>query len=1049
VTLSDLSIRRPVTTWMMTAAIVLVGGLGYVRLGVDQFPSMEFPVVSVTSNMEGASPEVMEEDVTDVLEEYLNTVPGLRKISSITLHGISQVGIEFELNTDINVAAQDVRDKIALARIDLPFDLEPPVVAKVDTSNFPIVWVPLITERPIVDTSEYTRLVVKPNMQTIPGVGAVEMFGRRDRNVRIWMDGEALHARGLSPTDVVSALRREHVEMPGGRVEGKRIEYSVTTDAEFDSLADMERLVVAYVDGAVVRLEDVARVEDGSEDPRVHAYFNRGPSVGVGVLKQPGGNTVAIADQVYERLDVLNATAPTGISFGRAEGLIDFSLPIREAVAETQFALVLGAILATLTVFVFLRRWRPTMIVGAAIPLSLIGAFGAMWLFGFTLNVMTLLALALAVGVVIDDAIVVLENIERHREQGEDAFEAASKGTKEIAFAATAATVSIAVVFLPVIFATGIVGNFLREFGGTVAAAVMISLFVALTLTPMLAARMPPPRAREHGSIYHRLEMGFEALEGAYRRALDWTLEHRALTMGFALLTLLGSCGLGSALGREFFPPEDQGRMIIRFELPPGSTIAASRDYMSQVEDWVFEQADVQAGFGGLGIAGPDGPATPNMGLLFVILKPRAERDRSAHELFAATRSFLDTLPDNKASLFGLQQMTAASDHDFSFDIRGSLPLADLERLAEDAIAKLAASGGYNDLDKSLKMGLPEVRVVPNRDKAAALGVDAATLAAVVQAAIGGLDVGTFKEGGRGYDIRVRLEADARDAPETIGHLYARGRDGRVVELRNLVDIVEGAAPATITRTGRQRSVEVRANLDGKPLGEAMRDAQAIAADLPDGVSLALGGNAESMAESAQQFTMMLVLAIIVIYMVLAVQFESFVHPLTVMLALPLAMVGAMGGLYVMSLTGKPGMTLNLFSLIGIILLFGLVTKNSILLVDYANQLRARGMDKVVAMRTAAPLRMRPVLMTAISMIFGVLPAALGLGPGSETRAPMGVATAAGMFSSTLLTLLVVPVFYLVLDDGVDWLRIHLRRGQADAPAPGSAPAADAEREGA
>ena len=1035
-TLSDLSIRRPVTTWMMTAAIVLIGGLGYVRLGVDQFPSMEFPVVTVTAVMPGASPEVMEEDVTDVLEEFLNTVPSLRKISSITLHGITQVRTEFELNTAIDIAAQDVRDKLALARGDLPVDLEPPVVQKVDTSSFPIVWAPLITERPIVDTSEYTRLVVKPNMQTIPGVGAVEMFGRRDRNIRIWMDGAALHARGLSPTDVVSALRREHVETPGGRVEGERIEYSVTTDAEFESVAEMQRLIVAFVDGAAVRLEDVARVEDGAEDPRVHAYFNKAPSVGVGILKQPGGNTVAIADQVYSRLDELNENAPTGIAFGREEGLIDFSLSIREAVAETQFALVLGAILATFTVFVFLRRWRPTIIVGAAIPLSLIGAFGAMWIFGFTLNVMTLLALALAVGVVIDDAIVVLENIERHREQGENAFDAASKGTKEIAFAATAATVSIAVVFLPVIFATGIVGNFLREFGGTVAAAVMISLFVALTLTPMLAARMPPPKEREHGSIYHRLEMGFEALERSYRLALDWTLGHRALTMSLALMALLGSCGLGSALGSEFFPPEDQGRMIIRFELPPGSTVTASREYMRKVEDWVLDQQDVQAAFGGLGIAGPDGPATPNMGLLFVILKPRAERDRGAQELFAATRVFLDTLPDNKASLMGLQQMQGGSDTDFSFDLRGNLDLAELDRLADAAIDRLRAEGGYTDLDKSLKLGLPEVRVIPNRAKAAALGVDAASVATVVQSAIGGMDVGTFKEAGRGYDIRVRLEEDARDSPEAIGRLYVRSGDGSVVELRNLVDVVEGAAPATITRTGRQRSVEVRANLQGKPLGDAIQDAERIAADLPEGVTLDLGGNAESMAESARQFTLMLTLAIIVIYMVLAVQFESFVHPLTVMLALPLAMVGAMGGLYFMSLTGKLGMTLNLFSLIGIILLFGLVTKNSILLVDYANQLRERGMDKVTAMRTAAPLRMRPVLMTAISMIFGVLPAAIGLGPGSETRAPMGVATAAGMFSSTLLTLLVVPVFYLVLDDAAEWVKARVGRGGAESTPP-------------
>ena len=1021
-TLSDLSIERPVLTWMMTLSVLVFGVLGFVRLGVDQYPSMEFPVVTVTSVLEGASPEVMEEDVTDVLEEFLNTIAGLRNLTSLTLHGSSRISVEFDLTTDLDVAAQDVRDKVALARMRLPKELEAPVVEKTDMGSFPIVWVPIITDRTVVETSEYTRLRVKPQLQTIPGVGAVQMFGRLDRNIRIWLDSDQMRARGLAATDVLAALRREHIEIPGGMVISQRLEYSVRTDSEFESIEEMERLIVAYVDGAAVRLGDIGRVEDGADDPRVTARYNGLPTVGAGVLKQANGNTIAIADAIYERLDLLNETAPSGIRLGRSEGLIDFSLSIREAVAETEFALVLGAILATLTVFVFLRRTRPTMIVASAIPLSLIGAFGFMWVMGFTLNVMTLLALTLAVGVVIDDAIVVLENIERHREQGASPFEAARSGTREITFAATAATVSIAAVFLPVVFVTGIVGNFLGEFGGTVAAAVLISLFVALTLTPMLAARMPPPAERKHGSIHHRLERGFEATERAYRRALDWALGHRALTLTLALGSLVAGCGFGSQLGRELMPPADEGRMLIQFELPPGTSLETSLEYLDVLEEYVMAQPEVSGLFEGVGLAGPDGPGTPNQGLMFCVLKPRAERERSAQQLMADTRVFLDTLPGGHARIFDMA-MSAGGNADFEFAIKGNLSLHELDALADEVVAYFASRPGYRDLEKSLKLGLPELRVVPDRDKAAALGVDAASIARVVQAMIGGVDVATFKEGGLSFDVRVRLEPEDRADPEAIQKLFVRNNRGELVELRNVVTVLTGAAPSKITRTNRQRSVRISGNLEGKKLSEAIADAEAIRDTiLPEGVSMELSGEAEALRESVSHFMLMLGLSVLVIYMILAAQFESFVHPLSVMLALPLAMVGALGALW------AANMTLNLFSMIGIVLLLGLVTKNSILLVDYINQLRARGMEKLEAVRAAAPVRMRPVLMTAISMIFGVLPAALGVGPGAESRAPMGVATAAGMFSATILTLLVVPVFYLVLDDGVEALKRALRK---------------------
>jgi HAE1 family hydrophobic/amphiphilic exporter-1 len=1031
----DLFIRRPILTWMLILSLVVFGLLGYSRLGVDQFPKMEYPVVTVNAQLEGASPEVMEEDVTDVLEEYLNAIAGVRSLRSTTTQGMASVAVEFELDRDIEVAAQDVRDKVARARYELPRDLEPPVVDKVNPTDHPILWVPLHSDRPAVEVSEYLRKQVKPRLETIDGVASIVIFGRRDRNIRIWLDGEALRARGLAATDVLAAMRREHVEIPGGLVESDAIEYSVKTDAEFRSIEELGGLIIAEKGGAPVLLRDVARVEDGSEDVRTHARYDGRMALGVGIRKQSGGNTVAITDEVRARISKMQALLPGGMRFKEGEGLADFSLAIRESIQETLFALQLGAVLATFTVFGFLRRWRPTLIVGISIPFSLITTFGVMWIFDYTLNTMTLLAMTLAVGVVIDDAIVVLENIERHREQGESPKEAASKGAKQVAFAATAATVSIAAVFVPVVFARGIVGNFLSEFGATVASAVMLSLVIALTLTPMLAARIPSAKEREHGSIYHRLEQGFGWLESHYKAVLFWALSHRGATLGIAFLSLVAAVGFGSRLGSEFFPPADTGRIFVRMETPPGTSAEATLEIMKMNERWALAQPEVTGAFSAIGLGGRRGGGQPTEGVMFIVLGPKSERKRGALELIREGRRVMGAIPGQQVRIFDLSGMMSTHSGTFSFHVQGDLDLETLDVLGDRMISELDARGGYVDLNKSLKLGRPEIRVIPDREKAAALGLDATTLARTIQAMIGGLDVATFKEAGSRYDIRVRLDEKDRRDPSAIERLYARTRDGGIVELRNLVRVEKGAAPAAITRVDRHRSVTIGGNLEGKKLDEAIAEARSIAAEiLPEGVNLTLAGQAEAFAEGSEQLTLTIGLAILVIYMVLAAQFESLVHPLTVMLALPLAMVGALGGLYLW------GMTINLFSMIGIILLFGLVTKNSILLVDYANQLRSQGMGKLEAMRTAAPIRMRPVLMTALSMILGVTPAALGIGPGSETRAPMAVATGCGMISSTLLTLVVVPVFYLVLDDLVEGakrrLRRLLRRSDASAEAP-------------
>ncbi len=1022
-TLSDISIRRPILTWMMTLALIVFGMLGYQRLGVDQFPNMEFPVLAVVATLEGASPEGMEEDVTSVLEEHLNTIAGVRSIQSTSFQGASQIIVEFELGVDMEVAAQDMRDKVARARFELPDDIETPIVEKFDPNDQPVLWVPLRFTRSQTEVSEFVRRQIKPALETIPGVAGLAIFGRLDRNIRIWLDVDALRARGLAASDVVAAIGREHVEVPGGVVESDRVDYAVRTDAEFRTTAELERLVVSHEGGAPVLLRDVARVEDGSEDETTIAHYNGQPTVGFGIRKQAGTNTVGIVDEVLARLDEMRPNLPEGIEIYPEEGFVDFSEGVREAVAETEFALVFGALLAVFTVFVFLRRTRPTLIVALAIPISLIATFGVVWVAGFTLNTMTLLAMTLAVGVVIDDAIVVLENIERHREQGESARDAAANGTREIAFAATAATISVAAVFVPAVFAEGPVGSFLGEFGLVVASSVMISLFVALTLTPMLAARMPPPAERAHGSIYHRLERGFDAVERGYARALAWTLGHRTWTVMLTLASFGLAVFFGSQLQGEFFPPTDQGLFFASIEAPPGTSLEATLEYLQRDESWFLDQPEVAGIFAAAGSSGDSDLSQSNRAMVFGTLHKRAERERSVFELIQAGRDALKQVPGRRIGLKDPSEMMSGRDGGFSVEIRGNLALSDLDALSDQMIEGLEQRGGFVDLTKSLKLGLPELRVTPDREKAAALGVDARRIADAIRLTMGGQDVAVFKDAGRRYDVRVQVEAESRSNPDEVGGLYVRTNDGGVVELRNLVKVETGAAPSAITRSGRQRSVTVSANLDGKALGPAVADAREIADEiLPDGVQLALSGQAEAMEEGAAEFGAAMGLAILVIYMVLAAQFESLVHPFTVMLALPLSMVGALGGLL------ATGQTLNMFSLIGVILLFGLVTKNSILLVDYANQLRESGLDKVEAMRRAAPVRMRPVLMTAISMIFGVLPAAVGFGPGAESRRPMAVATASGMISSTVLTLLVVPVFYILIDDASDALKRAARR---------------------
>ena len=1005
--LSDLSIDRPVLTWMMTLALATFGVLGLARLGIDRYPDMTFPFVGVMVSLEGASPTTMEDEVVDPLEEAFATIEGVRHTYSTSAQGMARVMLEFELEHDLDVAAQDVRDKINMSLRDLPDEINPPVLGKADYSIFPIIYAPITSELPVTETTEYIDRHIRPLIESIPGAAGAEIYGDLERNIRIWIDPDALRARDLSVSDVLSALRREHVDRPGGFVEGSTVDWALKTDAEFRSIDELGAMVISWEGEAPIRLRDVSRIEDGAEDVRTASHMNGKPGMAVAVKKQSDGNTVAIVDEFYKRMDVIRERVPDGVEVVPNEGFIDNSQTIRESFEETIEALWIGGLLAVVVVFVFMRRTRPTMIVAAAIPLSLITTFGMIWIFDFTLNTMTLLGLTLAIGVVIDDAIIVLENIERHRESGKSARDAARDGTREITFAAAAATFSVAAVFLPVAFASGMMGSFLTEFGVTVAVAVIISLIVALSLTPMLASRMPPPKERAPDSLYQKLEDWFQGLERNYARALDWTLANRGKTTMIAILSIGLAVFAGSRLNGEFFPKSDSGFMSIEFKTPPGSSLDATVSILNEIETYLMAQSEVASIFAAIGSTSMD-IGGPSDGFMNVRLHAMDQRERSSDELMRDTREALNAIPGQQ---FAVMDPMASSDRDFEIEIVGNASLDELDRYSDLMLERLAAEGGMVDLEKSLRVGLPEALVIPDRDKAAQLGIDAATVGEIVQAMIGGLDVATFKDGEERHDVRIRMEEGARSDLADVGNLWVRARNGELVDLRNVVRVEKSATASSITRTDRVRSVELMANLEELPLSEAIERAFRIAEEvLPPTMSLRLTGDAEEMKEAGQQFVTMLGLAVLVIYMVLAAQFESFLQPLIVMAALPFSMVGALGGLYLLD------MSLNLFSMIGIVLLIGLVTKNSILLVDYANQLRDEGMSAEDAMRKAAPVRMRPVLMTALSMIFGVLPTALGLGAGSETRAPMAVATAAGMFTSMMLTLLIVPVFYLGLE---------------------------------
>ena len=1007
--LADTSIRRPVFAVMLVGALVVLGVVSIPRLGIDLWPRVEFPMVVVTTVLDGAAPETVERAVTQVLEESINTIEGIGSLRSTSSDSLSIIYVEFELEYEIQEKAQEVRDKVASARGDLPRDAEIPVVERMDPDSQPILAVMLAGPQSIRSITEFADKRLKPRLERIPGVGSVSLAGGRRREIRIWIDPLRLGGYGLAVDDVLSGLEREHVELPGGRLETDQREWALRTEGKLTSAEQFGAVVVAERNGSVIHLRDVASVEDGMADERTISRLNGRRGVALQVRRQSGENTVAVARAVKRELEAVRADLPEGYEMLVAR---DASRFIRSSIRDVAIALSFGALLASLVVFLFLRNVRATLITALAIPCSIVGSLSFFYFFGFTLNTMTLMALSLSIGLLIDDAIVVLENTYRHMESGEPPKEAASNATTEIGLAVIATTLAIAAVFVPIAFMTGVVGRFFREFGIVATCAVFTSTLVALTLVPMLCSRYLRP-TREHGRSYRILESVYVRLERHYRRTLVWGLGHRFVAVAVAFVAIVGGLAVARAVPVTFMIPEDRGEFNVWLKLPLGSSVHATRVVTTAVEEQLYRVREIDAVFSTIG-AGVK--KRVNESEIFVQLVHKSHRRRSQQDIMAELRGRIRALelPLREFTVEEIPLFSVAGSRSaqLMYVVRG--PETDrLQYYARELAQRMRRAGGYVDVTLSYETGKPEVALEITRERAADLGVSALQIGRTVSALFAGYKAATFEEGGERYDVRVQVLPEYRDDPNKLSLVRVRAPGGALVPLSNLVNPRIGSGPVQIERENRTRAITLRGNLAGKAAGEADAEITGFASDLEIGgeYEFEAVGRSKHLRESLAAIAFAFVLALVAIYMILGSQFNSFVHPLIIMLSAPLSFIGAFAGVALM------GHQLDTLGQIAFLMLMGIVMKNGILLVDYINTLRSRGRSLREAVLEAGPVRLRPVLMTAVSTICGMLPVAFGTGDGSEWRNPMGVVCIGGLVASTLLTLLVVPIVYTLVDD--------------------------------
>jgi len=1002
--LSSISIRRPVLATVMSIVIVLFGGIGLVSTGVREYPSVDPPIITVSTSYIGANADVIESQITEPLEEEINGIAGIRTLTSISRDGRSTIRVEFDLEIDLETAANDVRDKVSRAVSNLPPDTDPPIVAKADADASPIIFLSLRSEqRSLLELSEIAERTFKERLQTIPGVSEISIWGEKRYSMRMWMDPFKLAASGLTPLDVRNALVRENVELPSGRIEGGSVELSVRTMGRLTTPEDFNNLILLQQGDNIVRFRDIGYAELGAENDRSILRMNGVPMVGTVVVPQPGSNHIDIADEFYNRVEQIKKDLPEDIHLSYGFDTTDY---IRESITEVEQTIYLAFILVVLIIFLFLRDWRSTLIPVIAIPISLIGAFFIMYIMDFTINVLTLLGVVLAIGLVVDDAIVVLENIYTKIEKGMSPLNAGLKGVEEIFFAVIATTIVLVAVFMPVIFLEGITGRLFREFGIVMASSVLISSFVALTLTPMLAAKMLKQRV-EHNWFYNKTEPFFEWLNAKYTNSLDWFLKHGWLAVLVFVLSFVIIFLVGRNLKSELAPMEDRSGFRIVATAPEGITYDFMDDYMEQITDFMLKEVPESQAMVSITAPGWGGAGSVNSGMVRVRLKHPDQRERSQQEI-----------ADDIA--MKLRQFSTARTHviqEQSIGGGGGLPvqyviqapnLEKIKAIIPAFMAELQQSDKFQFVDLNLKFNKPEIKVDINREKSRNLGVSVIDIAQTLQFALSGTRFGYFVMDGKQYQIIGQLMRTDRSEPLDLRSISVKNNRGEMIPLDNVVTISEGINPPQLYRYNRFVSATFSANpVKGLTIGDGIDEMDRIADKvLDDTYSTSLAGASKDFAESSSSLIFAFVLALVLIYLVLAAQFESFKDPLIIMFTVPLALAGAVLSLWYF------GETLNIFSQIGIIMLIGLVTKNGILIVEFANQRKDNGLSRADAIRDASASRFRPILMTSLSTILSALPIALALGAGSESRVSMGIAIIGGLTFSTILTLYVIPVMY-------------------------------------
>jgi hydrophobe/amphiphile efflux-1 (HAE1) family protein len=1019
--LTDVSIRNPVLAWMLMACTVLFGVIALTRVGVSQYPDVDNPTITVQLSWPGAAPESVERQIIEPLEQALSQVEGVQSLASQARSGSARITATFDMSRDVDLALQDMQARVAQTQRSLPLDVGAPTVSKSNPDDTAILTIGVsgaFSRQMLADVATYQ---VQERLQTVPGVGQITLNGVTDRNIRIWLDANRMTEKGVVANDIISAIQREHVDVPGGSLTTGGRELDVRLLGEALDLDTFRHLVVKRADPAPVYLSDIAIVEDGFADATSIALLDGVPFQALGVLKQHGSNAVAVAAAVRERVAEIQNSLPKGM---KIDVLFDSTTFIKDSVDEIELELVMAVVLTAFVCWLFLGSLSSTMNVVLAIPMSLLGTIAVVYAVGFTLNTFTLLGLSLAVGLVVDDAVMVMENIFRHAEMGKDKKRAASEGTKEITFAALAATLAVIAIFLPVIFMQGVIGKFFFQFGITLSVAVMLSYFEAITLAPARCSQMLTTSRDGRSRIGRAADAAFSWLEGTYARVLARGLRWPKLVLLVAALALVAAGGLVKLVPTEFVPSQDQSRLLLRVQTEGGNSIDAAAPLLAKVEEKLAKHPEIAQTM--VTLSAGNGQYTLN-------LVPPDQRQLSAVALMAVLRKDLQGIPGVRASVQDPSQQSfgAAKGSPVAFTVRGS----DWDALVTAATKfqnDLTATGVATDLNSDYQTGSPELQIIPDRDRANELGIAISDLGTTVSALVGGNTVGKYTADGRRIDIRMRLLADQRERPEDLSRVMVRTIGGSLVPLSLLTTQREEPVLQSINHLDRERAISINGNVaPGHSQAEAMAKVMELANGLPNGIHIVATGQASQLDDTTKGLWFALGIGVLVAYMVLASQFNSFLHPVTVLTILPLAVAGAVMGLVV------SGKSLNLFSMIGLLLLMGIVKKNAILLVEYANQTREHEpeLDALEAMKKAGPLRLRPILMTTVATMMSAVPPILGLGPGTETRSPMAAAVLGGLIVSTALSLLVVPCFYVVTDRVKGTLAAFLFRKRAVATA--------------